>query len=76
MLGNEEEVARAVDRALYGLGDMRKQGHERLRESDVREGLRRAAMLRHIAFRATVRKLVSRKRKREGRLPVQAAAEY
>lgn len=75
MLGAEDEVARAVDRALHNLGDMRAHRDGVLRESEVREGMRRAAILRHIAFRAAVRKLVFRKRQRARRLPVQAAAE-
>lgn len=75
MFGNEDEVARAVDRNLNRLGGMRRQGDAVLREADIQEALRRAAILRNAAFRAAVRRLLSRRRRQAHDAAVADAAK-
>jgi len=64
MLGDEMELSNAVDRALAGLGEMESTRETLIDERQIREGQRRAAILRHAAFRAAVRKLVAKRRSR------------
>lgn len=64
MLGDEMKLSNAVDRALAGLGQMENARETLVDERQIREGQRRAAILRNAALRAAIRKLVAKRRNR------------
>lgn len=62
MLGDETELARAVDRAVSAMGDIEAKPGLQLSEAAIRDGLNRSSRLRHVAFRTAIRKLVDRRK--------------
>lgn len=65
MLGNETELSNAVDRALVQLGEIEETAISPFDPRVAARARQRAAILRHAAFRAAVRKLVGRRRRRK-----------
>lgn len=64
MLGDETELARAVDRAVSAMGNIEAKPGPQLSEAAIRQGLNRSARLRHVAFKTAIKKLVERRRNR------------
>lgn len=62
MLGDETELAKAVDQALSAMEEIEAKPGLQLNEAAIRQGLNRSARLRHVAFKAAIRKLVDRKK--------------